>query len=221
MSVASSIVQRRTPNYVEKDTGGVFNGNITISKAIPTLILASVNPNDEGQIEFTNTAAQNARIRHEVADGNLKEAGQALIFEDISGTTFHIEVIGNAYAKRFYDYDNTGYYLDPASNSVLGGNLTLGGMYLRDNSIEQNKSNSEASIAVNYYGYAGGATQFRNFNVYDGKTNPILSITGSSKAAVFAGDVSIAGKLTLSGDTTVTIANEVKIGDNILTLNAD
>lgn len=94
-------------------------GNVNISGVIPTLKLQSSNNNDEGEIHFTNQATQNARIRHEVADSQLKEGGQALIFEDLSGTTFHTEVNGNTYAKRFYDYDDTAYYVDPASTSVM------------------------------------------------------------------------------------------------------
>ena len=53
---------------------------------------------------------------------------------------------------------------------VGGLNIIIENNVIRDNSIEQHLSDVDgASIAVNYLGYAGGSTRYRDFDVYDGK----------------------------------------------------
>ena len=51
---------------------------------------------------------------------------------------------------------------------------------LRDNSLENQATNGNSDIGINYYGYAGGTTQYRDLNIYDGKTNLIAQFDGSS-----------------------------------------
>jgi len=72
----------------------------------------------------------------------------------------------------------------PAGISTTGGRIVL-----RDNAIEEHATNGGAAIAVNYVGYQGGTTQFRNFNVYNGKNLLIFSLDGSTQAATFSGTV--------------------------------
>jgi hypothetical protein len=62
---------------------------------------------------------------------------------------------------------------------------------------EGNGVNAEDTMSINYRGYAGANTQFRNFKVYDGKYGEMFSLTGSTKAAGFNGAVSM-GALTAS-----------------------
>jgi len=59
-------------------------------------------------------------------------------------------------------------------------------------------TNSDGSnFNINYTGYNGGVTRFRDFIVYDGKNASCFSIAGSTKAATFVGDVNVDGGLTV------------------------
>jgi hypothetical protein len=73
---------------------------------------------------------------------------------------------------------------------------------LTSNSLEEYATNATAEVAVSYTGYNGGPTQFRDFKVYDGKTAVALTITGSTKAATFAGAVSANGTVQVTATTT-------------------
>lgn len=44
-----------------------------------------------------------------------------------------------------------------------------------------------AGVALNYNGYNGGVTRYRDFTVYDGKTNALLIIDGSAGSLIMAG----------------------------------
>lgn len=46
-------------------------------------------------------------------------------------------------------------------------------------------------VRINYYGQDGGATRYRDFAVHDGKTVPILKITGKSATAEVGGLLSV------------------------------
>jgi hypothetical protein len=53
---------------------------------------------------------------------------------------------------------------------------------------------------INYYGYNGGITQFRNLRICDGKGADIAKFTGSTKQVDFLGPVTVAGNATI-GDS--------------------
>lgn len=63
-----------------------------------------------------------------------------------------------------------------ASTPLRGQNLTM-----RLNALEEYASNANAEIAINYNGYNGGATQFRDTTIYNGKNVPIAKFQGSTK----------------------------------------
>ncbi|CAM0063572.1 long tail fiber protein distal subunit [Vibrio phage F86] len=68
----------------------------------PFLSLTSTSTAIDATINFVSDSTQNARIRHEITDGNLPNtSGQALFFEDTSSTShpLHIVVGGNIYAS--------------------------------------------------------------------------------------------------------------------------
>jgi hypothetical protein len=94
-------------------------------------------------------------------------------------------------APIFYDSDNTSYYLDPASTSNLNG-LTTNGQTILGGQIYVSSTNSNtlnsgygvngsADIWINYRGYNDGFTQWRNFNIGDGKGNNILWADAANK----------------------------------------
>ena len=72
-----------------------------------------------------------------------------------------------------------------ASVSAIEG----GGIYLRS-------YNWQEWFGINYVGYNGGTTQYRNTGIYDGKNNLILGLIGDTKAATFAGSVTASGAIT-------------------------
>ena len=55
------------------------------------------------------------------------------------------------------------------------------------------------SLDINYTGYNGGATQFRDFTVWDGKRNQIAFFDGSTGHVTFAGDVYVPNHSTSAG----------------------
>jgi hypothetical protein len=55
--------------------------------------------------------------------------------------------------------------------------------------LEDRLTNATSAIAVNFNGYAGGTTQFRNFAVYDGKHNKLLELTGSTGVLLLTGSI--------------------------------
>ncbi|PKV52308.1 hypothetical protein ATE84_4419 [Aquimarina sp. MAR_2010_214] len=64
-----------------------------------------------------------------------------------------------------------------------------GRLVLRDNSIEEWKTNGNSQIAVNFYGYNKGITQYRDFSVYNGKASRIMFVQGSTGNMDAVGEV--------------------------------
>jgi hypothetical protein len=77
-------------------------------------------------------------------------------------------------------------------------NLNYGNLKTSGNQINEVITNASTSIVVNYSGYAGGTTQFRDFGVYDGKNNALFLITGSTGNVVI-GAASATTALTIGG----------------------
>jgi hypothetical protein len=75
------------------------------------------------------------------------------------------------------------------------------------NGFVQTATNAVAEIALNFVGYAGGTTQFRNFGVYDGKNASVFSIVGSTKAATFQGTLGVTGNVTASSKLMVSTSS--------------
>lgn len=78
------------------------------------------------------------------------------------------------------------------------GNTFAANLVLKTNQIAETTTNANGSVNVNFDGYNGGTTQFRDFNVYDGKNNAVVNMVGSTKAVTFAGAVAVP---TLNGNT--------------------
>lgn len=55
-----------------------------------------------------------------------------------------------------------------------------------DDRIENYATNALAAVSVNYNGYAGGTTQFRDFKIFDGKQNVVAIFTGTNKNFLFS-----------------------------------
>lgn len=85
---------------------------------------------------------------------------------------------------------------DASSINNTGTISSNGGrLVLRDNSLEEWATNGNNAVSVNYYGYGGGTTQFRDFNIYNGKGGLVAQFIGSTGIFSAAGSVSIGGNL--------------------------
>lgn len=75
----------------------------------------------------------------------------------------------------------------------------FGKLILRYNHIENHYTDDTGRIVVNYRGYQGGTSHFRDFLVYNGKTETIANFVGSDKSVKFYGSVEIFDGLTCRG----------------------
>ncbi len=74
------------------------------------------------------------------------------------------------------------------------------GITIRSNGLTTEEFNGIDNILVNYKGYANGTTQFRQFLIYDGKTNQIAAFTNAGLA--------VTGTLSASGTSTLARINQ-------------
>ena len=91
-----------------------------------------------------------------------------------------------------------------ATASSLSSSGIIKNDYLRlsTNTFEEYLTDTDgAAINVNYRGYNGGTTRFRDFLVYNGKNTVILNIDGSTSGATFSGALAVNGHVTLEGVT--------------------
>ena len=88
----------------------------------------------------------------------------------------------------------------PAQKLDVNGNISAssGRLVLRDDSLENHATNGNAGVAINYYGYASGVTQFRDFNIFNGKGAYIARFVGST-GNVGIGTTSPGQKLDVNG----------------------
>jgi hypothetical protein len=70
----------------------------------------------------------------------------------------------------------------------VGGDIRSQKIILRDNGIEETATNATAAIEINYNGYAVGTSQFRSFDIYNGKQTRIATFDGPSSAFILGTD---------------------------------
>jgi sugar lactone lactonase YvrE len=79
------------------------------------------------------------------------------------------------------------------------------GTHFTGNQINASPENSEIDeLAINYTGYNGGITQFRNFNVYNGKKQSLFNINGATGKVVIGAPGSSGNLLTVYGNISAT-----------------
>lgn len=75
---------------------------------------------------------------------------------------------------------------------VLGTIKASGDLYntnlrFNEESIEEIKTDADnGDILFNYRGYQGGTTRYRDFSIYDGKTNRVMMFDGSKGSMIIA-----------------------------------
>jgi len=78
------------------------------------------------------------------------------------------------------------------ASSVSATQFNAGNGRFTGNLLAEVGTNGTAEIAINWYGYAGANTQWRDTTIYDGKYGSILNLVGSTKAATFTGTITAA-----------------------------
>jgi hypothetical protein len=96
--------------------------------------------------------------------------------------------------------------------NILGGS-TLG-LTFRSNVIQTEEYNGTDGITFNYRGYANDVSQFRNVNIYDGKTSPVVKFFGDGKYSAFYGQIQ---SFVATGTAPFTVASTTSVSN----LNAD
>lgn len=80
-------------------------------------------------------------------------------------------------------------------STIVGTTLTTSGknyldnLVVKSNQLNETGTNAVATVALNYDGYNGGTTQYRNVDVYDGKNNSVATFTGSTKSLNVVGGI--------------------------------
>lgn len=102
------------------------------------------------------------------------------------------------------------------NKSFLGTFFKTAKVSLSENILSNYADSSDnGSVAINYTGYNGGTTKFRDFSLYDGKGVPILYVNGKNKKISITANVDISGT-----DPVLMITNSTKSKDDISQLNA-
>jgi hypothetical protein len=99
-------------------------------------------------------------------------------------------------------FSSSSYNLNVVGTGYFSGTLTAGGssaITISSSDIYTPNANSEDDLLVNRFGYNGGTTQFRNFRVYDGKTNVIFRTFGSSGNVAIGSNTDAGYKLDVNG----------------------
>jgi len=99
-----------------------------------------------------------------------------------------LQITGGAYVSSSVGIGMT----NPTARLVVDGG-GLSSIAFRDDSIENHKFDSDtANISINYAGYLGGTTRFRDFYVYNGKYAALLRAVGST-GSILIGSTSETG----------------------------
>lgn len=82
----------------------------------------------------------------------------------------------------------------PACALDVDGDIKNSHLTLRGNSIERHDDEADGSVvAINYYGYLGGSSTFRDFEIYDGKGGLIARTAGATGVMDFVNPPTVGG----------------------------
>lgn len=173
-------------------TGGLRMKDAFIGKYALLLNPASGSQTVNSMVNFIKAVQTNADF---IANKNVVvKSGAVRTTLSYSGSTFNLESTGGVNRYRLSLIDGIGFrfYVNGViiatieassitfSKPILANRGTFGGLVLTGNSLYQGSANAEATVYINQYGYNGGATQYRNTVIGNGKGGTIFSVTGAN-----------------------------------------
>lgn len=99
----------------------------------------------------------------------------------------HLTVFSSG--TELYQADDGLVTLTPTFTNLTISPSVTDNMFLVGNDLLTTNTNGVASLRVNYTGYNQGTTQFRDFEVYDGKQNLVFGLTGQTKSLTHSGKI--------------------------------
>ena len=128
----------RAPLFYDRDNTAYYvdpaastalniNGGITFAASNPYISASSYFVAPGGAYFSSGTVYMEANLKARGGVGNDNAAALTLT----GGTSGYTQINGSARSPIFYDSDNTGYYVDPASTSLVN-NIRAAGTYLRN-----------------------------------------------------------------------------------------
>jgi len=209
-------------------TGAFTNGSTLVSTGKITA--------DAG-IDIDNINIDGTTIALSSGDLTLDAAGKIILDGDEAGATVHLKDGGVHWGSIYRSSSNfniksetedkdivflgndggseiTALTLDmsDAGEAILNSGIQVGELRVHANQITSgfNVDGEDRDVWINYTGYAGGTTRFRDFRVGNGKQGQILMVDGSS-GNVGIGTTSPANPLTVIGTASATQYNRDSI----------
>ena len=195
-----------TMRFITKNAANVYSTGLTLNDSGAATFSAGITATTGTFSGVINGAGQSGGLVLDgagTADNTIQFAGTGgNYYLGTNGSAGNRWVGSSAYAATF---GSAGAYgLELATNNTVrlaisaAGAATFGGVVKASNLTTSgdslyflNDTNATATSYINFYGYQGGVTQFRNTVIANGKGTSILTLDGATKAANFSGNVGI------------------------------
>ena len=192
----------------------VANGNMGIGTQTPynkLVIIPNTNTNDGLTVYNANTGGSTQSVINILTNGatgfqlgqNYSTKNAFVYLGDNASLTFSTNTTAAmtiaANSNVGIGTSSPGYKLEV--NGAIGVSSTQQyGLYFGGNQINTPGYNGTAEIAINYSGYQGGSTQFRDTRIYNGKSTSIGLFEGSTGNFTAAGNVTAYSDIKLKTD---------------------
>lgn len=184
-------------------------GLVTAVALVP-ITTTPLNPVVAGSLSVTLDGAFGATSPVNITGWNriVQIAGvgsAAFSLRDTSGTPQQWDIGLSATSKNFEVFD-VPTAMHPFAIEPATGIINFLYLHFNGGIIADIRTNANAALSLNYYGYARGATQFRDVAIYDGKNVRFGLFEGSSHTLSVETIVATSG-LTVTGNAVVAILN--------------
>lgn len=231
--IASSIptstdpVTGLTPAAIQiNQTGGLTLKDAFVGKYALLLNPANSQQTVSGNVSFDTVAINNVSVQQEVKlqTGNNKtrwyyQSNQCII--QSSNDTSTVKLVFNPNTGISFYHNDTKifettndrlYAVDIQGDYVKSSGAMMQGYHIMDYA-----SIGTGRLYINYLGYNGGNTQFRNTTIGNGKREAIVEFNGEDKSSVFYGAIRTSNTLTFTAASSNGIA--WSIGSNNAQIN--
>ena len=158
----------------------------------------AAGPWGPGMVQLAGYYGIRTRTAHGVFDIGAPGWGTSWIYSD-----YNLAVAGQARATIYYDYNDTGYYVDPASTSVFNGATVYGAWYFQSN--QNTGSGSSPPLQAFSTGGNGAMMAFHRGGYYAinmGLDSDNVFRIGGWSASANRFQMDMSGNLTMAGNVT-------------------